>query len=1001
MLSHKVLTRSDLDAAGRYYADAEDDYYTKDLDASAWQGKGAERLGLQGPVERVRFQQLLSGQVKPGIEITRSAKRGDAKERIGIDLTFSAPKSVSIQALVGGDVRLIKAHEEAVAATLDHAETLAQARVKQGGKSAVVDTGNLIIGKFRHETSREQDPQLHTHAVVMNLTRRDDGQWRALRNDKIIKSASYLGAHYRAELASRLTELGYELRHGKDGTFELAHISRDQLKAFSGRSAAIEAALDDAGLDRATATTAEKQAATMQTRPKKVQAERAALYRSWQATAKEAGIQFHVPAREAEKPGHGHPEAEQREHGERERMAPEPGERPAPPAGEPGRAPTSVPEIHDTDASAAESAGTAPESPAAAVRNAARAVAADKAVRYAVNHLTERQAIVTESRLLDVATKHGMGAVTVPTVREAIDRLAKKGTLIREAPLYQAADDVRSNDKRTREGWVKLLASRGMPMTDAVKQVDVGIESGRLLIAESRYTTTAALGRERSILNMERDGRASVTPIMNKTDADAALASTRLNAKQREAAAEIVGTTNQIIGVQGLAGTGKTAMLAETRTLAEQAGFRVLAAAPYGAQVKELQANGFEAKTVMALVRAAEKGLDDKTLLVIDEAGVMPSRLMDRTLRMAKDAGARVVLLGDTGQTKAIEAGKPFDQLQRAGMETVQLDEIIRQRDPEMRAAVADAAVGRSVEALARIKNVVEVPDAPARWQRIVNDFMELPTETREKTLIISGTNDARRAMNAMIREREERVGNGITYDTLIRRDTTQEERRYSKSYQVGDVIQPERDYPRYGLQRGETYHVIETGPGNKLTVTDATGKQVEFSPAVANRLSVYEPERKELAAGDRVRITRNDATLDVANGDRFSVKEVTPTEVVLVDDKREVRLPADKPLHLDYAHATTVHSAQGLTSERALYDADSRSPTTSREVFYVAISRVRDQASIYTDNVAALPRSVARSTIKHAAMELVRAKPPQLQTPQILAEAEKRHPSLEHEAQA
>ncbi|WP_045764095.1 MobF family relaxase, partial [Xanthomonas albilineans] len=178
MLSHKVLTRSDLNDVGRYYGDAEDDYYTKDLDASAWQGKGAERLGLAGDVDRERFQQLLAGQIKPGIEISRSAIRDDAKERIGIDLTFSAPKSVSIQALVGGDDRLIRAHEEAVAVTLEHAETLAQARIKHNGRAAVVDTGNLVIAKFRHETSRLQDPQLHTHAVVMNLTRRGDGQWR-------------------------------------------------------------------------------------------------------------------------------------------------------------------------------------------------------------------------------------------------------------------------------------------------------------------------------------------------------------------------------------------------------------------------------------------------------------------------------------------------------------------------------------------------------------------------------------------------------------------------------------------------------------------------------------------------------------------------------------------------------------------------------------------------------------------------------------------------------
>ncbi|WP_155393839.1 MobF family relaxase, partial [Xanthomonas albilineans] len=768
-----------------------------------------------------------------------------------------------------------------------------------------------------------QDPQLHTHAVVMNLTRRGDGQWRALRNDKIIKSVSYLGAHYRGELAIRLRELGYELRHGRDGTFELAHMRREQLEAFSKRSADIEAALAAVGKDRESASRAEKQAATMRTRPKKGHAERAALYQAWHATAAQAGIRFEKREAVQKVPEHG--------------------------TGEEG-----------------------PQNDARALQEVVHSKAADKAVSYAVNHLTERQAIVNESKLIDTAMKHGMGTVTVPAVRAAVRRLTQRGGLIAEAPLYRSADDLRGSKALTREGWVKQLAESEAG-ANAGRQVDGAIAEGRLIVAEARYTTNAALVRERSILNMERDGRGAVAPIMGKAEAIEKLAHTPLNDKQRNAAAEIVSGQNRVIGVQGLAGTGKTAMLAKARDLAENAGYRMLAVAPYGMQMKALQHEGFEAKTAMALVRAAEKGMDDKTLLVVDEAGVMPARLTERILRMAQNAGARVVLVGDTGQTKAIEAGKPFDQLQQAGMHTVQLDEIIRQRDPELRSAVVDAAHGRSESALSKIKNVIEVRDAQARWQRIVADYMDMPAEQREQTLIVSSTNEARQAINRLIREAEHRVGNGIEFDTLNRRDTTQEERRHSKNYQVGDVIQPERDYPRFGLERGHTYRVMENGPENKLTVADKDGKTLAFSPMIANRLSVYAPERKELAPGDCVRITRNDAALDVANGDRFTVKKVTPTHILLEDNDREVSLATDQPLHVDYGHANTVHSAQGLTSNGVLYDAGTHNATTSKEVFYVAISRVRERVAIYTDDLNALPRAVARPTIKHAALELAR----------------------------
>src|SRR5690606_38393066 len=134
----------------------------------------------------------------------RIGKRKETKDRIGIDLTFAATKSVSLQALVAGDAEIINAKDKAVERALALAEARAQARHKIDGKTRIETTGNLVIGKFRHETSRERDPQLHTHAVILNMTKRSDGQWRALKNDEIIKATKYLGAVYRAELAHEL-----------------------------------------------------------------------------------------------------------------------------------------------------------------------------------------------------------------------------------------------------------------------------------------------------------------------------------------------------------------------------------------------------------------------------------------------------------------------------------------------------------------------------------------------------------------------------------------------------------------------------------------------------------------------------------------------------------------------------------------------------------------------------------------------------------------------------
>jgi hypothetical protein len=147
-------------------------------------------------------------------------------------------------------------------------------------------------------------------------------------------------------------------------------------------------------------------------------------------------------------------------------------------------------------------------------------------------------------------------------------------------------------------------------------------------------------------------------------------------------------------------------------------------------------------------------------------------------------------------------------------------------------------------------------------------------------------------------------AGRGHEFATLTRRDTTQAERAFSKNYSPGDVIQPERDYPRAGLSRGALYEVLENGPGNRLTVRGEKAEVVGFSPMTCRRLSIYEPEHSELAAGDCVRITRNDAALDLANGDRFTVAGVTPSAVTLTNGARTVTLRAEKPLHLDPSSA-------------------------------------------------------------------------------------------------
>jgi conjugative relaxase-like TrwC/TraI family protein len=922
MLSHKVLTRQDVGRAASYYEDGADDYYAGEGEASAWQGKGAEALGLKGSVDSTRFRELLAGQVTPDGSSSRSATRRDSQSRIGIDLTFSAPKSVSLQALVGGDERIVEAHDRAVARVIAAAEERAQTRKKVRGESRVEDTRNLVVAKFRHETSRERDPQLHTHALVLNLTRRSDGAWRALRNDEIVKATKYLGAVYRAELAAELQELGYTLRHGREGMFELTHVERAQLAAFSKRAEQIERRMAQDGLTPENITPEQKQRVKLATRPRKVSVDRQELFAEWQARARALGLDLTRPT------------APRESRGRREAAS-----------------------VHCDPVTAAQ----------------ATAEGARRSVRFAITHLTERQAIIEERELLDVALKHAVGRATLPDIRREVARLSSTGYLIPERPLYRCADGPANAAGLARGSWVAAEVERGAARDEARRQVDAAIANGRLVPVERRFTTQTALEREKRILRIERDGRSSMQPIGASEHIRTRLASSDLNQGQRAAVELITTSAHRIVGIQGYAGTGKSHMLDHAKDLAQEHGHRVVALAPYAAHVRALRELRVEAKTLASFLAAREKGLDQKTVLVIDEAGTVPTRQMEQALKLAEQSGARVVLLGDTGQTKAIEAGRPFDQLQAAGMQTAVMAQIERQKDPALREAVLLAARGESESSLARLSDVREVRDDQERRRAIAADYARLPEEERARTIVVAGTNEARREINRAIREDLGLAGHGHEFATLTRRDTTQAERAFSKNYAPGDVIQPERDYPRAGLSRGALYEVVENGPGNRLTVRGENGAVVEFSPMTCRRLSVYERERSELASGDRVRITRNDAALDLANGDRFTVAAVTAASVTLTDGKRRVELAADKPLHLDHAYATTVHASQGTTAERVLIDAATRSRTTSQEVYYVAISRARQEARIYTDDLARLPSAVAREHAKRAALDLKR----------------------------
>ena len=220
---------------------AKDDYYASDdpnhQKYSNWYGQGAQELLLEGNVSSESFRNVLEGNLPNGQKL--GLNKGDKNiHDAGRDLVFSAPKSVSIMALVYDDKRLIEAHSQAVKNTLDEIEkNYFKTRVKQGGKTSLEATGKLVTAIFQHELSRDLDPQLHSHAIVANATSGQNGKWRSAYFDEIYDNKNFLGLIYRSELAALVKELGYEITHtGKDCFFELTTVPKTLLNLFSSRS---------------------------------------------------------------------------------------------------------------------------------------------------------------------------------------------------------------------------------------------------------------------------------------------------------------------------------------------------------------------------------------------------------------------------------------------------------------------------------------------------------------------------------------------------------------------------------------------------------------------------------------------------------------------------------------------------------------------------------------------------------------------------------------------
>ena len=874
-----VMSRGALSAgqAETYYEEkySQDDYYSEEHRvAGQWFGHGADALGLSGEVAPEDFRSILRGLRPDTAEVLVHNANGRTERRAGWDATFNAPKSFSVQALVGGDAALTDAHRRAVSRALTELEHYALSRQKGG--SEWVLTGNIVAARFDHIAARPAkgaddgygpDPHLHTHVVIANMTRRPDGAWRGLDPVEIYRSQSFASAVYRSELAREVRSLGYGISvTGADGRWELEGYSREQVMAFSRRRQDIEQALAQNGLSGAAAA----QNIAHQSRLSKQPYDEGELREEWRMRTRDYGIHF-------ERYSHT----------------------------QPVQIPTQA-RIED-------------------------------ALRFAVAHSTEREAVIDRRALEATALQYGMGAID-------LDKLRRESTAWKE-----------------RRALIALDASISSP--------------------NGTFTTPEMVALERDNLDLMRAGRGQNSTIAAAEEIRRWATDRALLADQIEVAQLILTTPDWLTSIEGRAGSAKTTTVGAIREFAEEHGYVVRGFAPTTRAVKALSEAGVESRTVASLIerKISDAGLHE--LWIVDESSLLATRQVNRLLHKAREAGVeRIVFVGDQHQHHAIEAGRPIHQMQQAGMPVARLDAIRRQRDPILREAVELAAKGEIDRALTLLEQhdcIREMQNPDVRSKSIAHEYVAAH-EAGERVLVVSPANDERRQLNYAIREllkqRSHVAAEGKDQVILVNRDLTGAQRQRPQSYEVGDVVRYRRGSRRLGLAKGAYARVESTDLDlNRLTVRTEDGRAIEYNPARLTGVDLFRDERRVIAKGDRIQFRAPDRALGVANGDFATVVAIDDQKAALrMDDGREVKAAVSRLRHIDYGYASTSHSSQGATVDHVIVNIDTARSVelVNRKQFYVSISRARHAVTVYTDGSSALRHAVDRTREKSIALE-------------------------------
>jgi conjugative relaxase-like TrwC/TraI family protein len=923
-----------------------DNYYTaKDsVGYSKWAGQSAQQLGLEGAVDARRFSGLLKG-IDEKIRVSGQGVQAEDRKRAGLDMTFSAPKSVSLQALVFGDQRLVEAHRHAVADAIRYAE-MHYAVYRGGPKSnrEIRRGRGLLIAQFEHDSSRLKDPQLHTHNVVLNRIENEKGEVRALHGDLIYKNSVLLGLIYQNSLARRVRELGYQIRPNSNGTFELEGFTKEQLVSFSKRREQIEAMSPDSYRKTRDLVLKNRKA-------KSGPQHRHELVESWLKEAKQHNIKA-IETQSMARPS------------EFKKRLPQP-------------------EISLSRAISSLEEKSSVFSKEAILKETLQMSLGN----HTLNQLEHTLKQGHDLRLVPTREKNHF------TSKEAVERdlmiralidagVASQEPLAREEPVRARVQNLQKLDVEKASialtEATERLRTLGLSEEKAL-QVLSPVQSALRSVAQlSLHDLTTVRGEiSRALEGLHSvHGTSKSKPLLSQVMQPlqkSFLAPTR---GQMEAIERTLTSTDQFIVWQGVAGAGKTFSVRQIAEEARLAGIAVQGFAPSAAAAGQLSKEaGLDAQTLQSHLLKREPSNDQKKLWIVDEAGMVAAKDFLALLKKAEVHSARVLFVGDVRQLSPVDAGNPFLDIQRnTGTTRIVLDESLRQKDPTLQAAVRSMNQGDVVQGLSQLnERIAEHSTEKGRIKRVVQEFQKRAHPGDDAPLLLARTNRIRGDLTHEIRSSLKQQGflrNEIQLPVLRKIDVSQARLKLALSYTKEDVLVPHRNYKSLGLRKDSQYEVIGTNVIKNTVTVQSAGLKIEIPVSRHHGFSLFSKHTLAVAEGDKMIWNRNDRARSQLNNEGFVVLRVAVDALQIRTESGQLKTVDPRiPQHMEHAWALTTYKAQGQTATRVLQLVDEG---TSKRDLLVGVTRASEDVLLVAQSHEALKRSAQMDHAKAIAAEEV-----------------------------